>query len=123
MALNSLFCADVPLSNYSLTHVLSQATVLRRGVQNCGSRRAPTVGDTSGNEIDWGCDGAAWALAGGKTDVAETSVPEVIELSMSCSSWSIETSDKVATTGGGEHRAGCSTADAEADAGDGMAAK
>jgi len=23
MALNSLFCADVPLSNYSLTHVLS----------------------------------------------------------------------------------------------------
>jgi len=30
MALNSLFCADVPLSNYSLTHSLTHTFELRQ---------------------------------------------------------------------------------------------
>jgi len=36
MALNGLYCADVPLSNYSLTHSLTHSRFLYGGIiQNC----------------------------------------------------------------------------------------
>jgi len=82
--------------------------------------RAPTVGDTSDDE---GCDEAAC----GEMEEADTSVPAIVEVSMSRKSWSSETSDSVAIAGIGEagtgSGAGCvsgSTADADG-AGDGIA--
>ena len=86
--------------------------------------RAPTVGDTSGDEDDCGCDEAA---CGGEMEEANASVPGIVEVSMSRNIWSSETSDRVATAGIGEAGtgggAGCesgSTADADG-AGDGKA--
>ena len=35
MALNSLYCGDVPLSNYSLTHPLTHAATRIAGVRAC----------------------------------------------------------------------------------------
>jgi len=70
------------------------------------------------------CDEAA---CGGEMEEADTSVPAIVEVSMSRKGWSSETSDRVATTGIGEAGtgggAGCesgSTADADG-AGDGIA--
>jgi len=83
--------------------------------------RAPTVGDTSGDEGECSCDEAA---CGGEISEADTSVPAAVEVSISRRSWSSDTSVKVATVGNSEDGTGCgiANADDDDDAGDGIAA-
>ena len=93
------------------------------GYETVAAGRAPTVGDTSGDENECGCNEAAWELAGGETEEADTSVSATVEVSISRRSWSSEISDQVAPTGSGEDGTGCrsgSTADIDGP-GDGKA--